>query len=110
MSVWATRRHLLATGGALALLGTGAFAVTASRGPGDPVPPPPPRTRRSRLGTFVATIAPERDPIPVNQIHAWQLRLATPDGKPLEDAGIEVDGRMPAHSHGMATQPAVTRQ
>jgi hypothetical protein len=59
----------------------------------------------------MATIVPQRDPIPVNQVHSWKLHLATPSGQPLEvDKGaLRVDGLMPEHSHGMSTQPRVTR-
>jgi len=74
-----------------------------------PAAPAETRTRRSASGAFVATITPEKDPIPVNQIHSWRLHLATPDGRPIEKAVINVDGLMPEHSHGMATQPRVTR-
>jgi hypothetical protein len=67
------------------------------------------RTRSSERGSFVATLVPEREPIPVNEIHSWRLSLAWPDGRPLENASIRVDGLMPAHSHGMATAPRATR-
>jgi hypothetical protein len=35
--------------------------------------------------------------------------LETPDGKPLENAQVTVDGGMPQHGHGLPTQPMVTQ-
>jgi hypothetical protein len=66
------------------------------------------RTQRSSRGNFVATIAPDSDPIPINQIHAWKLHLRGAGGQPIEGAKIRVYGLMPEHNHGMATQPRVT--
>ena len=66
------------------------------------------RKRSSARGTLRATITPEIEPIPVNQIHSWKLRLERPDGQPVEKARIVVTGLMPEHNHGMATQPRVT--
>ena len=50
------------------------------------------------------------DPVvpPVNMVHQWTLHIQTPDGEPVEGAAITVGGDMPAHGHGMPTQPEVT--
>lgn len=48
------------------------------------------------------------EPIPLNRIHSWRLRVETTDAKPVEKASIKVDGGMPAHNHGLPTQPVVT--
>ena len=42
---------------------------------------------------------------PVNELHVWRLELRDPDGDPVEGATIGVDGDMPAHGHGLPTQP-----
>jgi hypothetical protein len=42
---------------------------------------------------------------PVNQLHVWRLELRDADGDPVEGATIGVDGDMPAHGHGLPTQP-----
>ena len=48
------------------------------------------------------------EPLPLNQIHSWILHVITLDGKPVEKAMISVYGGMPAHRHGLPTQPKVT--
>ena len=49
-------------------------------------------------------------PMLINRIHSWQLRLLDADERPIRDAIIIVTGGMPAHDHGLPTQPRVTRQ
>ncbi len=44
----------------------------------------------------------------VNKMHEWVLHVETPDGDPVENAEITVDGGMPAHDHGLPTAPRVT--
>lgn len=66
-------------------------------------------TRMSAEGLYEATIHPNTDPIPVNQLHTWVLHVETPVGRPLENATIAVDGDMPQHGHGLPTRPQVTR-
>jgi hypothetical protein len=50
------------------------------------------------------------DPIAVNKMHAWEIRLRSPSGEPVSGARISVDGGMPQHGHGFPTQPKVTRE
>jgi len=66
-------------------------------------------TRASVQGLFTATIRPAVEPIPINTIHRWTLHLETPDGRPVTDAAIAVDGDMPQHGHGLPTRPQVTK-
>jgi len=47
------------------------------------------------------------DPLPLNKIHSWVVHLDTIEGQPVEKAKISVYGGMPAHKHGLPTQPAV---
>jgi hypothetical protein len=49
------------------------------------------------------------DPITINQLHSWTLHVETPDGQPVTDATIQVDGDMPQHGHGLPTRPQVTQ-
>jgi hypothetical protein len=65
-------------------------------------------TRASAQGVFNATIQPQAEPIPINTLHGWTLHVETPDGRPVENAAIAVDGDMPRHGHGLPTQPQVT--
>lgn len=46
-------------------------------------------------------------PMPLNRIHSWLLHVETIDGEPVVGAEIDVDGGMPAHRHGLPTQPVV---
>ena len=48
------------------------------------------------------------EPLPLNRIHSWVLHVEALDGKPVENAEISVFGGMPAHAHGLPTQPEVT--
>jgi hypothetical protein len=57
----------------------------------------------------VALQAPAPTPA-INQLHAWNLKLATADGTPVRAAHFKVDGGMPQHGHGLPTQPRVTRE
>lgn len=67
------------------------------------------RSRASENGRFRASFQPEVDPIPLNRLQSWTLHLETPDGQPIENATITVDGGMPQHGHGLPTKPQVTR-
>jgi hypothetical protein len=42
---------------------------------------------------------------PVNQLHVWHLELRDADGDPVTGATIGVEGDMPAHGHGLPTEP-----
>ena len=66
------------------------------------------RTRLSQEGLYEATIRSEVEPVKINQIHRWILHVETADGKLVEGAQITIDGGMPEHNHGFATQPQVT--
>ena len=46
----------------------------------------------------------------INQMHSWQVKLASPNGQPITHAHIEVDGGMPQHGHGLPTHPQVTKE
>lgn len=50
------------------------------------------------------------EPITVNKMHAWEIKLRTPSGESVSGARISIDGGMPQHGHGMPTQPRVTRE
>lgn len=67
-------------------------------------------TRPSIDSNYLVTLQPPARPVAINQLHAWQLRVATPAGKPVAQARIRVDGGMPQHGHGLPTRPQVTRE
>lgn len=66
-------------------------------------------TRLTENGLYQISYKASRAPIPINQFHTWTLTLATPDGQPVRNARITVDGDMPQHGHGLPTQPQVTK-
>jgi hypothetical protein len=66
-------------------------------------------TRRSNQDVYQVSYTPRRSPIVINQIHTWIIHVATPDGQPVTDATITVDGDMPQHGHGLPTQPQVIK-
>jgi hypothetical protein len=67
-------------------------------------------TRATADGKFVVTLQPPATPAAINQLHTWQVRLASPAGAPIAHARIKVDGGMPQHGHGLPTRPQVTQE
>lgn len=67
-------------------------------------------TRPSVDNKYVVTLQPPAKPAAINQLHAWQVKLALPTGMPVPNARIKVDGGMPQHGHGLPTRPQVTRE
>jgi YtkA-like len=67
-------------------------------------------TRATADSKFVVTLQPPATPAAINQLHTWQVRLATPAGAPIAHARIKVDGGMPQHGHGLPTRPQVTQE
>lgn len=65
---------------------------------------------RSAQGRYVVQLDPPAAPPAINQIHAWQIKVSSPDGEPVHNARIAVDGGMPQHGHGLPTRPQVTRE
>ena len=66
------------------------------------------RSRASENGDFLVSVAERPDPVPLNELHAWTVRVETADGEAVEGATIEIDGGMPMHDHGLPTAPRVT--
>jgi hypothetical protein len=63
----------------------------------------------SEQGLYRISYQSGLEPITINQIHSWRLHVETPDGQPVTDATIGVDGDMPQHGHGLPTRPQVTQ-
>jgi hypothetical protein len=70
------------------------------------------RSQLSDGGSFMVMYSPDPEPIPFNEL--FDLVVMVHDGEDhsemLMDADIEVDATMPAHGHGMNTEPSVTRE
>ena len=67
-------------------------------------------TRLTDQGAFQVSISSDLDPLDLNQIHSWTVRVETPKGEPVEGAEIVVDGGMPQHNHGFPTTPEITEE
>ncbi len=67
-------------------------------------------TRSSPNNHFLISLVPPDGTVPVQQIHSWTVKIATPAGVPVEKALVYMNGGMPEHGHGMPTRPAVTRE
>jgi hypothetical protein len=104
--VW---KWILGGAGALLLVALAAFGFMLWRMNYIPADLDLSATRLSNQGLYRVSYAPRRGPIAINQLHAWTIHVATPDGRPVADATIAVDGDMPQHGHGLPTQPLVTK-
>lgn len=62
----------------------------------------------SNQGHFKVSYQSAASPVPVNQIHTWDLMVMLGDGKPVEDAKITILGDMPEHGHGFPTEPEIS--
>lgn len=76
---------------------------------------PPPQldlslTQTSAARKYVVVMQPPSPAPAINQMHSWQVKLASPSGQPITHARIEVDGGMPQHGHGLPTHPQVTKE
>ena len=64
-------------------------------------------TSKQKLFTAIVT---HPDPLPVEQLHVWTVRLFDRKRHAVARARIKITGDMPAHGHGLPTAPiAVAR-
>lgn len=63
------------------------------------------RSKATDAGLYQVTIAPEREPVERGPLQAFMVTVVTPDGQPVTDATLTVDGGMPQHGHGLPTSP-----
>lgn len=98
------RARLLSLGTLLIAL----FGMVLAAGPTRGGEPDTARELTTDDGHFVVAIESRVEPIPLNELHAWVVSVSAPDGTPLQDAAIDVDGGMPMHDHGLPTAPAIT--
>lgn len=64
----------------------------------------------SAAGKFMVRMTPPASGPAINQMHAWQVSVETPEGQPVTQATIGFDGGMPQHGHGFPTKPRITRE
>lgn len=92
---------------ALALIGIAALAAGCSTPPANldlSLDQP------TAAGLYRVALQPPAPAVAINRLHAWKVKLSTPDGNPVRAATFKVDGGMPQHGHGLPTQPRVTRE
>lgn len=63
------------------------------------------RSKASAGGAYVVSVEPEAEPVERGPLHTWLASVKLPDGTPVVNARIGVDGGMPAHGHGLPTVP-----
>ena len=83
----------------------GCSSATSAPAAGSPAISAP---QLSENGHFLVSYQAEEPPIALNTTHTWLLTAETPDGAPVSGATVTVEGGMPAHNHGLPTQPQVT--
>ena len=71
---------------------------------------PQPTYWTSRDGLYRVTYDSDLDPIVINRMHRWRLRLEDASGNPVSGAQLNVRGGMPIHDHGLPTEPRVTQE
>jgi hypothetical protein len=62
----------------------------------------------SDAGHFRVSFQSEVQPLVINKIHNWVLRVEDSEGNAVTNAIITVNGGMPEHNHGLPTVPQVT--
>lgn len=65
--------------------------------------------QESTWGKFTVTLDHGTDTLPLNAFHTCFIEIRDKNGDPIDNAMIMVDGGMPAHGHGLPTQPQVTK-
>ena len=76
---------------------------------GEAPPRPQPETASlSELGRYRVQRASSLEPIEINRMHSWVLKVEDAAGRPVEDAELRISGGMPAHDHGLPTAPRAT--
>jgi YtkA-like len=61
----------------------------------------------STRGLYEVSVSPTPSESVVNRLHSWQLDVRGAEGDAVAGANISVSGDMPAHGHGLPTQPRV---
>jgi hypothetical protein len=67
---------------------------------------PGPRVSASRQ--FTATLQPDQ-PLRPRRMQIVRVAIVDVEGRPVENASIQIDGGMPEHGHGLPTRPRMTR-
>lgn len=63
---------------------------------------------KQKLFKVTATLK-DTPQIPINQFHQWVITITDANNQPVYPARIAITGGMPAHGHGLPTQPVATK-
>lgn len=66
------------------------------------------RQHTSRSGQIQLSWSSDIQPLAINRMHGWTIRLTSAAGQAIEDARISVTGGMPLHNHGLPSSPRMT--
>lgn len=62
----------------------------------------------SEQALFAVEVTSKLEPVAINQMHSWVIRIRDMSGTPIEGAEVVVTGGMPMHGHDLPTEPRVT--
>lgn len=61
--------------------------------------------RPTQHGLYRLAWAPAPSPLPTSALFELEVTLTDAEGRPVEDAKVWADAKMPQHGHGMTTKP-----
>jgi hypothetical protein len=67
-------------------------------------------TQISEKGLYRVSYIPSIQPLRINTIHEWKVRITDISGNPIAGARIKIEGDMPEHGHGLPTEPEVVEE
>jgi YtkA-like len=92
------------------ILAVAALACASGSATGTGAPTGPGWDAVSENGRLAGRFAPDSGAVQVGSFQTWTLQLRGSDGEAVSGAEIAIGGGMPAHGHGLPTQPRVTAE
>jgi hypothetical protein len=95
-----------------------ACAGDTARAPAPPAPAPARASEEAGVGwhavsdsgRIAGALAPEAGAVAIGQFQTWVVELRERSGAAVTGADVAIAGGMPAHGHGLPTQPRVTEE
>ena len=69
-----------------------------------------PLTATSDAGLYRMSVQPVDDGVPIAEFHHWIVHIETADGEVFVPTRLGITAGMPAHGHGMTSEPLATRR
>jgi hypothetical protein len=108
LSIAAMRRSLGSAVLLALLLLSACAAPSPAAAPAEPAAAEAAQEQESDAGLYTVRWQSDSGAVNLNQLHTWTLHVDDAAGAPVTGARLTVDGAMPAHNHGLPTQPMVT--